>query len=182
MQEKILCWIHKLKSPCVGEELNGGAHSVNSCFGQNLSRQICCHMTLRRSDSSNNKQPAGNILSAEEWARDWRVGLEYRRDGGGLSDRIPAWLANNGKMEWKFCLSAPAITLPSTLEWCNDLLPQTALTQSFCCNMSRRVTLSCILAHKAGTPVYRIQTFQKAHYWAEYKSRLGNTCLRISSF
>lgn len=83
MQEKILCWIHKLKSPCVGEELNGGAHSVNSCFGQKLSRQICCHMTLRRSDSGNNKQPAGNILSAEEWARDWRVGLEYCGGGGG---------------------------------------------------------------------------------------------------
>lgn len=26
----LLLWIHKLKSPCVGEELNGGAHSVNS--------------------------------------------------------------------------------------------------------------------------------------------------------
>lgn len=81
---------------------------------------------------------------------------------GGLSDRIPAWLANNGKMEWKFCLSAPAITLPSTLEWCNDLLPQTAVTQSFCCNMSRSVTLGCILEHKGGTPVYRIQTFQNS--------------------
>lgn len=72
MQERILCWIHKLKSPCVGEELNGSAYSVNSCFGSYRSRQIWCHMTLLRSDSGDNEQPAGNILSTEEWVCNWR--------------------------------------------------------------------------------------------------------------
>lgn len=95
------------------------------------------------------------------------------RGRAGLSDQIPAWLANDGKTEWKFCLSPAAITLPSTPEWCNDLPPHKALTQSFCCNMFRSVTLSCILAHKAGTTVYRIPTFRNSPLLSQVQVQAG---------
>lgn len=96
-----------------------------------------------------------------------------RASRAGLSDRIPAWLANDGKTEWKFCHSPAAITLPSTPEWCNDLPPRTALTRSFCCNMFCGVTLSCMLVHKAGTTVYRIQTFQNSPLLSQVQVQSG---------
>lgn len=58
-------------------------------FWRNFSRQICCHMTLLRSDNSNNRQPAGNILSVEERARNQRaVGSNPCLAGKQLDDKV----------------------------------------------------------------------------------------------
>lgn len=150
--ESLLLWIHKLKSPCVGEELNGGAHSVNSSVLARISAgrfAVTWHYWEVTAVTISSR-----LVIFCQWKNELAIGGWGGRGRAGLSDQIPAWLANDGKTEWKFCLSPAAITLPSTPEWCNDLPPHKALTQSFCCNMFRSVTLSCILAHEAGTTVY----------------------------
>lgn len=55
----------------------------------NCSRQIVCHATLLRSDSSNNRQSARNILTMREWARNQRaVGSNPRSAGEQLEDKV----------------------------------------------------------------------------------------------